>query len=240
MQNFSRSLWHPGWQMGLLGPLLAFSLTRIWIGPTRIWIGVLLAAPLLSMGAASASAYSLRMDRSDGNGRVTSGDSVIVDLYLDAEPGLWAFSVGVLYDPAVLIYNGAASAVLPAKGPGSSGAQPSYILYAPAGALPAVALYPIVTPSFNTWVAPPPGLNQVNVDFLTSRLIPPTQSTSASGTNIYIASLVFVVGVGYSGGTTEIRLCNPGELVPGGNTECGGNVFGTADPTILNERRFLH
>ena len=115
----------------------------------RTWMRVLLAAVLLLMGAASASAFSLRMERSDLNGTVSSSDTVIVDLYLDAEPGLFAFSVGVLYDPTVLIYNGAASAALPPN-PGNptagGGAQPSYILYAPgAGSLQAVALYPVVT-----------------------------------------------------------------------------------------------
>ena len=46
---------------------------------------------------------------SDGNGVVTSSDTVIVDVYLDTEAGLLAFSVGVLYDPTELSYNAAAS-----------------------------------------------------------------------------------------------------------------------------------
>ena len=96
----------------------------------RIWMRVLLAGALLSMGAASASAYSLRMDRSDLNGTVSFGETVIVDLYLDAEPGLFGFSVGVLYDPTLLIYNAVASAALPPH-PGNptaaGGAQATYI-----------------------------------------------------------------------------------------------------------------
>ena len=105
----------------------------------------------------------------------------------------------------------------------------SYILYAPgAGSFLPVSLYPVPTPAFRTWPAPPEGLRQVNIDFIPTTLFPPSQSTSASGTNIYIATLLFdVVG---SGGTTEIRMCNPGEP-----NECGGNVFAIADPTILND-----
>ncbi len=201
---------------------------------------VLLAAALLSMGAGSASAYSLRIDRSDSNGTVTSSDTVIVDVYLDAEPGLFAFSVGVLYDPTELSYNGPASQALPPNPLGPSqntdGSQPAYILYAPAaGSLAAVWLFPFFTPH-RLWGVPPPGLEQVNIDFLSikgasaPRLY---QSTPAAGTNIYIATLLFdVVSTGASR-TAEIRLCNPGSDREAGELpECGDNFVAVSDPAI--------
>jgi hypothetical protein len=78
------------------------------------------------------------------------GDLITVDLYLDAEPGIVIVSPTLLFRKFDLIYDPVASAALPPRGPGTSGAQPSYILYAPGAGIgvPSTILYPRSTPAF--------------------------------------------------------------------------------------------
>lgn len=114
-------------------------------------------------------------------------ETVQVDIYLDAGTGLQLLSFGVFYED-FLTYDPVASAALSPKGPGPSGAQPSYILYSPpSGKGAATVLYPQHTPAFATWPNPPPGMGQVNIDYAEASFSP----AEASGTNIWIASLVF-------------------------------------------------
>ena len=148
-------------------------------------------------------------------------DEVIVDLALDTPIGLQLLSVGVLYDLAdELTYDGAATAALPPQGAGTSGAQPSYVLYSPpsgmaAGMMPATILYPVVTPYFRNWNGSlPPGQDQVNIDFAESGFNP----AAASGAGVYIATLLFRV-TDLGDGTNTIELCS----------SCGGNVVRVND-----------
>ena len=108
---------------------------------------------------------------------VTS-DTVSVDLYLDAEPGLNSFEIGVLWDDALYEYDP------------SLNTAPSYILYDPdAGMAAASHLFPNGT--WSEWPTPPPGRAQANVRFLSSGGF--DLPASASGQDIWVASLIFHV-----------------------------------------------
>ncbi len=182
---------------------------------------VLLAAALLLFGATSASAYTLSFGARDAGGLTTvlslftSSDTIVVDVFFNNVGGnpITLFSFGVVYDNPGLHYDKVASEQLAAQGAAGPGAQPTYILYTPgAGTASASILYPIVTTSFNTWVAPAPGTNQVNIDYFE----PFFGAATATGSNIWIASLLFVINPGYAGG--QITLCST----------CGGNALGTS------------
>ncbi len=186
----------------------------------RTWMRVLLAAALLLFGDTSASAYTHSFGARDAGGlttvlsSLTSTDTIVVDVFFDNVGGnpIVAFSFGVVYDNPGLAYDKIASEFLLAQGGAGPGAQASYILYTPgAGTVPTTILYPIVTPSFNTWVAPAPGTNQVNIDYFE----PTFGAATATGSNIWIASLVFHIEPGYASGL--IQLC----------ATCGGNALQT-------------
>jgi hypothetical protein len=181
----------------------------------------LLAVALLLFGATSASAYGVQFGARQGGDLVQTlssltvgtNETFVVDVFFDNIGGdpIVAFSFGVVYDNPGLTYDKGASEALAAQGAAGGGAQPSYILYTPgAGTVGSSILYPIVTPSFNTWVAPDPGTNQVNIDFFE----PTFGSAPGTGSNTWIASLVFHVEPGYLGGV--ITLC----------ATCGGNALG--------------
>ena len=102
----------------------------------RTLIVNLLATALLLFGASSASAFALTMTVNPGS--VTPGtpllasDFIIVDVYLDADPGLGFLSVAIVYDDnGTIVYE-----------PGLS-TTASYVLYAPgAGTANATYLIP--------------------------------------------------------------------------------------------------
>ncbi len=189
----------------------------------RILTRNVLAAALLLFGATSASAYTLSFGARDAGGlttvlsRLPSSDTFVVDVFFNNVGGnpIVAFSFGVVYDgsgSSGLVYDKVASEQLAAQGAAGPGAQPTYILYTPgAGTVPATILYPIQTPSFNTWQAPAPGTHQVNIDYVERTF----GAATATGSNIWIASLVFFIRAGYAGG--QITLCST----------CGGNALGT-------------
>ena len=186
----------------------------------RILTWNVLAAALLLFGATSASAYTVSFGARDAGGltnlltSLSSSNAFVVDVFFNNVGGdpIVAFSFGVVYDNPGLHYDKVASEQLAAQGAAGPGAQPTYILYTPgSGTTPATILYPIVTPSSNTWVAPAPGTHQVNINFLE----PTFGAAPATGSNIWIASLLFVVNAGYAGG--QITLCST----------CGGNALGT-------------
>ncbi len=187
----------------------------------RILTWNVLTAALLLFGATSASAYTVSFGARDDGGlttvlsRLPSSDTFVVDVFFNNVGGnpIVAFSFGVVYDgsgSSGLVYDKVASEQLAAQGAAGPGAQPSYILYSPgAGTVSATILYPFVTPSFNTWVTPAPGTNQVNIDYFERTF----GAATATGSNIWIASLVFFIRAGYAGG--QITLCST----------CGGNAL---------------
>jgi len=156
-----------------------------------------------------ASAYAVELGTVYAGEGLDLSDTVIVDVFLDAVPaGLIFFSVAVLYpNNGDLVYDGPASAALPPQGPGTSGAQPSYILYT--GGKGSTVLYPQQVPSWRNWPAPPAGKRQVNINYIEPTFTP----ASASGTGIYVGTLVFEVA-SMLNPTANIELCNT----------CGGNI----------------
>lgn len=193
----------------------------------------LLAVALLLFGATSASALAFNMTWRNPAPTVSSGDQVIVDVFFDADiVDILAFSVSVINsNPSMLQYDGPASAALPIIYPappyaGTTGAQPSYLLYTAGSGggmlplIPATALYPQQTPNWLTWPAPPPGTQQVNINYAESN-ITDSFNTTYTASNLWVASLVFnVVG----GGETTLTLSNTN----------GGNVFGIGTGTVLD------
>lgn len=147
------------------------------------------AAALLLLGATHASAFGYTMAARGPTSSLTTSDSVIIDGFLDSGPGrLQGFSVGILYpNDGTIVYDGPAAAALPQiPRPGSSGAQPSYILYTGAKGS-TIILYPGASPFFpNLASGLPPGQEQVDIDYFGSL---PT-GLAASGTGIYIATLL--------------------------------------------------
>ncbi len=121
--------------------------------------------------------YRVNVPHPDEDYLAFTSETVSVDLYLDAEPGLNRFAVGVLWDDALYEYDRGLST------------GPSYILYDP-GAGMAAAAYLFASPSsFAEWPNPPPGRGQTNIVFLSSGGL--RLPASASGQDIWIATLVF-------------------------------------------------
>jgi hypothetical protein len=184
----------------------------------RILITNMLAVAALLFGATSASAFAINWAPRGATNSLTTSDTVTVDVFLDAETGLQALSVGVLYpDDGTVAYDAAASDALPPSGPGLSGSSASYILYTPASgsmltAMPATYLVPQQVPWGNWPGNLPAGQLQVNINYAEVAL----SGATASGTGIYIATLVFHIEPGFTGAT--LQLCNT----------CGGNVLSTA------------
>jgi hypothetical protein len=141
-------------------------------------LGILLAA-------ADADAYAISYDLFSGGERVPSYsyvyayDTVTVDIYLDTEPGLNLFSLGVLWPTQQATFLAEASS------------GPSYILYSPGAAMTGHAQW--LEPYGFPWVEwpgdKPPGTSQVNVAFAGVPLAPSLEA----GTDIWVASLVFQV-----------------------------------------------
>ena len=154
----------------------------------RTLIMSMLAAALLVFSAASASAFNIRMNTTVQGSTTTLelSDTIIVHVFLDAPtPGLQSLSVSVLVDSPQLVYDSAASSALPIIYPpffASTGNQAGYLLYAPPFGMVAFpgGLYPQQTP-FQTWPTPPPGKQQVNINFANGAFTP----TSATDTNLW-------------------------------------------------------
>jgi hypothetical protein len=135
-------------------------------------------AALLVAAASTADAYAIRYSVSP-LGSLSTSDTIQVDVYLDADPGLQLLSIGVLWETDVLSFQPLASS------------SPSYILYTPSPG-PGEAAW--LEPTRDPWIEwpglKPPGFSQVNLDFNTPLPIYPSP---ASGTNIWLSSLVFHV-----------------------------------------------
>jgi hypothetical protein len=161
-------------------------------------VAVVLLADLLAASPALAFGI-LHVVRDGVRDSYVEGDSVVVDVFLDPEPGLRRFSVAVLASDS-LIYDGPESSKLelrylaPAKTYGSTGARPGHILYHAAGKGPTM-LYP--SPRDPKWFPAQriasTGFTQVSVAF-------DTYSGDGSDADpsecIWIASLVFNVHAG--------------------------------------------
>jgi hypothetical protein len=164
--------------------------------------------------ASSATAFAVNMTARGSTSSLATSDTVTVDVFLDAEPGLALFAIGViLADDSALDYDPVASAAATrcatCIGPGTSGAQPSYILYT--GGKPATILYPLQTPAFANWpgVLVYPGSEQLNLNYADASF----NSATASGTNIWIATLVFEVSQVFSFTTLFLTMDAAGNVL---------------------------
>jgi len=161
----------------------------------------LLATALLLFGATSASAFALNAQLNPGSaattGIVAPSDLVIVDVYLDADPGLGFLSVALLYDDdGILVYE-----------PGAS-SMPTYILYT--GGKGATYLIPNINPPALWGGVQQPGKKQIQIDYLEQAL----GSATASGTGIWIATIVFhVAAVGDGQSTIDLTLLSNGSNI---------------------------
>lgn len=147
------------------------------------------AIPLL---ATTAGAWAIHTQVRGPVTSLTVDDTVSVDLFLDAEPGLQLLSLAVIHDD-LLAYDPTASASLPIihpapVAPGTTGAMPAYILYA-AAPTPTYLVPAFPGPAWPAWPSPPPNKGQVNVAYQEATLTP----AAGSGTGIWIGSLVFQV-----------------------------------------------
>ena len=203
----------------------------------RILIINLLATAALLFGATAASAIAINAVPRTPLTSYTTSDFFILDVFLDAtEAGLQLLSVGVLYpDDGTIVYDGAASAGLAPVAGGTSGAQPSYILYSPpsgmaAGMMPATILYPVVSPAFNNWGgALVPGTQQVNIDYAEAGFNP----ASATGLGIYIATLAFHIGPGFAAAQIELCVSCGGNIVRINDVELDPGTVGLSAPIII-------
>ena len=193
--------------------------------PIRRWALQWLGVIAIGLGtAAPASAYSVEMIARGPVTSLTASDDVIIDVYLDTDPGLQRISLSVLYPgDGTLTYDGPASAALPTIAPNGygNGAQPSYILYVGMctgfGMAGACIVYPGTTPYWlNTTFTPPPGKEQIDVDYQEGGFRPVT----GSGSGIYIATLLFHIEPGFD--FAEIELC----------VDCDGNELRANDQIL--------
>jgi hypothetical protein len=174
----------------------------------RTGIQLLLAA-FLCLSPLAAHAFELSHSiRGGAASSYSAGDLVVVDVFLDADPGLVYFDIFVDTEVAVLAYDPSASASLPVIYPapsplyGTNGSRPGYILYAAP-----VLLYPLgFTPPL--WPAPPVGHQQVQVGFSSPGLTP----TTAAGADIWIASLAFGVHADFVSTDIELTFDLSGEM----------------------------
>ena len=174
--------------------------------------------------ASAANAFAIRYEVRGGQlSSYGVSDAVVVDVFLGApDPGITSFSASIRVDAAILGYDPVGSAALPvihpAPGYGTTGAAPGYILYGSSGMSgePATVLYPLANP-WPPWPSPPPGQTQVNIDYREPNL----GETSATDTNVWIASLLFHVDADFD--TTTISL-DVGQFMIQGDTDVSGAV----------------
>jgi hypothetical protein len=134
---------------------------------------------LVWLAAATADAYAIRYAVTPETNLATS-DTVQLDFYLDADPGLQLLSIGVLWETDKASFQPLASSA------------PAYFLYTPT---PGPGEADRVVPLRDPWAEwpgdKPPGFSQVNLDYSTPA--PDLLPAAASGLDIWIASLVFHV-----------------------------------------------
>ena len=199
----------------------------------RILTTNLLAAALLLFGAASASAFAINMVASTPTTGLTTSNTVVVDVFLDSDGPITIFSVAVVNsDPSALLYNGAASAALPtnpAAGTfgGSNGNQSSYILYETVGRATNY-LKPAQTPFFLTFPPETAGTEQVNINYNENAL----GTTNATGTGVYIATLLFDVVDEIDVGSLELAFTTS-NLIQAGVVIVDPNTITLSDPIQL-------
>lgn len=139
---------------------------------------------LLAFASSSAHAYAIRYATSPLGNLVTS-DTVQVDLYLDADPGLQLLSIGVLWETDRLDLQ-----------PLASSSAPSILETVNPGPGEAASVDRLRDPWVEWPGDKPPGFSQVNVDYASA---PDFFPAPASGTNIWLTSLVFHVIDGAGG-----------------------------------------
>ena len=196
----------------------------------------LLIAALFLLGTTSASAFAVTMtsrsgDPTGGVSSLTTSDTVTVDVFLDADGGITIFSVAVVNsNPAALLYDGAASAALAPAHLASTGAQASYVLYTPAMGKgnPSTILYPLQSPAFLNFPPETPGTEQVNINYTE----PAFGTTTATGTGIYVASMVFHVVADFASETLSLAFTTS-NLIQTGTVVTDPATIGLSSPITL-------
>ena len=220
--------------------VLLFVLERFLSGKEKLGMRILctslLAVGVLLFGATSASAFAMGMVPRGPINNLLPGDEVIVDVFLNAEPGLQLLSVGVLYpNNGTILYDGPATAALPPVTGSGNGAQPSYILYSPgsgmaASMVPATLLEPVVSPYFTNWAGDtPPFADQVNIDYAEIGF----NSAPASGAGIYIATLLFRIQPGFFAGNIQLCMICGGNILRANDVEIGPAMIDLSPALIL-------
>lgn len=191
-------------------------------------LGLVAAASLL-LASTGADAYAVSMTARGAVSSLTTSDTVTVDVFLDVDGGITFFSVAVVNsNPSALLYDGPASAALPLHplnpgGADSSGAQPSYLLYTPRH----FYLLPLQSPYFLTF-PPAPGTEQVNITYFENGL----STTLATGTGIYVATLLFRVVAGFTSESLELAFTSS-NLIQRGTFVVPPTTIGLSAPILL-------
>lgn len=186
--------------------LLGFALLLLCVGNANAFL------------AGGVAPYNITMTSAYAGADLDPSDSVIVDLYLDASPGLGFLTVALTYEnDGTLSYNPSGSSM------------PSYILYT--GGKGATYMIPNVNPP-NYWNGINlPGKRQVNVEYLEFAL----GSATASGTGIWIASVAFHVETETaSTNTIELTLAGNGTIVEQYTVDVKGATTLTNTSLVLN------
>jgi hypothetical protein len=210
----------------------------------RILIINLLAVAALLFSATIASAYDFRIQLRDGtqSATVTTGDTVLVDIYLDNVPSgtgtinmpvVWSTDAGIVYDDVNL-----QSAPLNPDGPGApyqNGAGPTYILYT--GGMPSSQLNAVTSTggatTIGSWIPFGTAGDQVQIGWI-SNVNTVGGPVPASGTNIYIGSILFNIEAGFAGGQVELcPLCSAFTLT-NNNVIQDPNTVGIGPAVVLN------
>jgi len=201
----------------------------------RTSTAVAVLAGVSVLAASQASAFAIDMVARGPTSGLAVSDTVTVDVFLDADPGLVLLSVAVLgSSSAVLDYDVPATLARErcdvCSGSSTSGAQPSYILYV--ASKTSRVLYPVQTPYFPEWPAPPPGELQVNINYAEASLFP----NPGFGTGIWIATMVFRVSQDFDTETLSLSLDTGLGGPPGVQTGTGfvpPGEIGLSAPIVL-------
>lgn len=165
-------------------------------------ISFLLALLGLLAAAGTARAYAIQYAVSS-LADLQPSDTVQVDVYLDAEPGLQLLSVGVLWETDRLSFDPLASSM------------PATILYT---STPPLGFASYAEPLRNPWVEwpgdKPEGFSQVNLDFTTPfDLDDPFPPAAGSGTGIWLSSLIFHVDSAGAPPVIDVSLDAAGNIL---------------------------
>lgn len=175
-------------------------------------IELVLAMSIASCMASPAYANAFYFDIGGATLDPDTGDRITVEVLLDASYfRIQMLSVSVMATSSVFRYDPVLSS------------QSTYILYSPniGRGLSSVYLVPpgkrfSQSPDWSPveWPTPPPGLTQVNIEFVEKNL----SSTRKTGLGIVLATLVFEVLDGDMAGSLALSLDETGDLA-------GGNIF---------------